>query len=1440
MRQNDFEVAAQYARRQIEIDNFREAAHRQLMEALALSGQRPEALSHYETYRTLLIKELGADPSGGMVDLVGRILDGDLVVDTGKLPLGRGYELKEEIGAGAYGVVHRAFQPAAGRDVAVKIILPKYADQPDFAARFDAEAQLVARLEHPHIVPLYDTWRDENGAHLVMRLLRGGTLKDLLKTGPMGLEAAVKLVEQIASALDAAHQEGIIHRDLKPSNILFDKRGNAYLSDFGIAKNLAAEVTLTPTGAVIGTPDYIAPEQIRGEELTSQADQYSLGLVLFEVLTGFHPFSGESIATLFHKHLTVPLPLVSAIQPDMPPEIDSVIQRATAKHPADRYTSVSELSTALRRALATSDQRPTPSPQPPAPSPQPSVPTLPAFLETSDDRPTTRPPFVAREREMGRLAEFLAAALAQEGQASDQGTVVFVAGDAGSGKTSLMRAFAEQAQTVDSDLLVAWGACNAFTGRGDPYLPFRDIMSALSGDVESSWRTGTITGAQARRLWKAMPQAVETVIDHGPVLIDTFVSGSSLLSRTTSALPEESELLGRLRQQVGKERPVPGEMGQSELFQQLATVLCRLSEENPILLVVDDLQWADSGTINILFHLGRRLAGSRILLLCAYRPEDLVSEQGKRHPLQPLLDEFKRHLGDVWIDLNRAEGLTFINQFIDSEPNKLSDIFRRTLFTHTDGHPLFTVELLRDLQERGDLVRDDSGSWIEGSWLDWSTLPARVEGVIEERIGRLEDELREILTVAAVEGEDFTAEVVARVQEIQERQLMRALSVELDKRHQLVRERQPIQVGDNLLTRYRFTHTLFQRYLYNELSGGEKRLLHGEIARLLEELYSGRTEDICVQLARHYTEAGDGERAVNFLLLAGDKARSLYAHQEAIDHYQRALVFLKERGRHEQAARTLMKLGLTYHVAMDFHRSRQAYDEAFASWHQAEEEETFFHVPPAPHALRLYYVEPATLDPTMVLDVWSADVISQLFDGLVTLSLDGDVLPDVARSWELLEEGRKYLFHLNNDIRWSDGVPLTAKDFEYAWKRLLHPSTGSPMASLLYDLEGARAFHQGETTDPTAVGVRALDDLTLEVNLESPTGYFLHLLAVMYPIPSHVIEEHGEAWTDEENIVTFGPFRLDSWHPGKSIVLRRNPEYRGRRGGNLQAVELYFTGAMDSWTEKLERYESDKLDYLGLPVAEGDLARQRHAGDFVEVPTPHTTMIVMDVSRPPFDDLRVRQAFALAIDRDALCNIILKGHAPPASGGLVPPGIPGHSAGIGLGYDPEQAKKLMAEAGYPGGSRFPAVDAMTWLQNEPDTSYLAAQWDKVLGIKISWELIELDVYIRVVFSKPKHIRLHSWTADYPDPDSFLRTGHINLSNWRNVKYNSLIEKARRTMEQEKRIELYKKADRILIEEAAIVPLTYGSRLWLVKPWVRKMGFGQLTRFNMKDIVIEPH
>lgn len=257
----------------------------------------------------------------------------------------RGYQLAEKIGSGGYGAVYRAVQPFVERDIAIKIILPQYADQTDFIRRFEAEAQMVARLEHPFIAPLYDFWREPGVAYLVMRLFRGGSLQDVLKRGAISPETAITYLNQIGVALHAAHRVGIIHRDIKPANILLDEDNNAYLADFGIAKDLGNSdmENVTWEDMLSGSPTYVAPEQLRGERVRPQADIYCLGIVLYEMLTGRQPFSGATSVDSIQQQLNIPLPALPAGAGGLLKPLNLVLQRATAKDPDNRYPDVPSL-----------------------------------------------------------------------------------------------------------------------------------------------------------------------------------------------------------------------------------------------------------------------------------------------------------------------------------------------------------------------------------------------------------------------------------------------------------------------------------------------------------------------------------------------------------------------------------------------------------------------------------------------------------------------------------------------------------------------------------------------------------------------------------------------------------------------------------------------------------------------------------------------------------------------------------------------------------------------------------------------------------------------------------------------------------------------------------------------------------------------------------------
>jgi ABC-type oligopeptide transport system substrate-binding subunit len=846
--------------------------------------------------------------------------------------------------------------------------------------------------------------------------------------------------------------------------------------------------------------------------------------------------------------------------------------------------------------------------------------------------------------------------------------------------------------------------------------------------------------------------------------------------------------------------------------------------------------------MGLLHYLTRQFQGQPALLVGTFRAEAV-------RPGHPLLD-LQRQL--------TREGLAHPVNLARLSPEAVAELVREMsgsgdavtalaerLYRETEGNPFYLMEIVKTLFGTGAIhLEPEAGVWRA----DYAAisrgelpLPASVSEAIQARTQRLDVDTQEALHLAAVLGREFDFEPLDAVWERGQDATLEALDHML--RHRLIDE------GTGLTGRdYAFTHHKIQEVVYAGLPRQRRQHLHSRVGAAMERVYDPDSEALAGELAFHFQESQEldpslTEKAIGYLLQAGDQSRLAYAHQEAIGYYRQALALLKAQGSYERAARTQMKLGLTYHTAFDFQGARQAYEEGFVLWQRAGEVEPTV-PPPAPHALRIAWANPTNLDPSLNADLNSSPLIDQLFSGLVELSPNMNVVPGVARSWEISAGGRKYMFRLRDEVRWSDGVRVTAGDFEWAWKRVLDPASGSPNAGYLYDVKGARAFHRGEA-EWDDVGVLALDELSLAVELEGPTGYFLHLLThvVSYPVPRHVVEVHGVAWTEVGNIVTNGPFRLEAWRRGESIPLERNPEYHGRFGGNLQRVELSWLADPSA---NLVRYEADNLDILDIwsfPPSERDYARQRHAGEHIAVPVLWAEYVGLNTRRPPFDDPRVRRAFALSTDRETLADVVLRGFESPATGGFIPAGMPGHSAGIGLPYDPKRGKQLLAEAGYPDGRGFPAVDSLTYASASPTVEYLRAQWRENLGVEITWETVEWAVYLDRLERESPHMFLIGWHADYPDPDTFLRVAVSNVghyTDWRNEAYDRLVEEARRVMDQRERMKLYRQADRILVEDAAILPLTYERCHILVKPWVRRYLTSTMTWWFLKDVIIEPH
>jgi len=501
------------------------------------------------------------------------------------------------------------------------------------------------------------------------------------------------------------------------------------------------------------------------------------------------------------------------------------------------------------------------------------LPERPSFL---DQAAQEGPVFVGRESQLAQMGVHLAEAMKGEGR------TVLVRGEAGSGKTALVSEFARRALEKHPDLLVASGRCNSFAGQGDAYLPLNQVMETLCCTKSPEW-----PGA-GERLWEVFPQTLTTVLTKGPDLIDKLINPDKLMSRAFAVEAKKKNWLDPLKKLIQAERKNRKTHNTQFLIDMYNSVLVALSRDNPLLIIFDDLQWIDNASSNLLFHLIRNMSDSRIFILGMYRPSEVFSKVDGSHPFEPLIHEVKTHHGDTEIDLDSisdSEAKAFVDAFLDSEQNQLDASFRKTLFSRTAGHPLFTIELLRAMQERGDIKQIRNEGWVANSDLKWGKLPAQVEGVIEARLARLDDWSREILEVASVIGEEFDSHVLAQALNRDEIGIHMTLVKKLGGQHRLVKEIGKKQNDNYTQSFFRFSHNLFQIYLYSGLGEGQQRLTHKAIAHTLEK----HKPDNLRALAYHYSKTEDIEKAVHFLILVADKARHQYAAMEAIDHYLQAL-----------------------------------------------------------------------------------------------------------------------------------------------------------------------------------------------------------------------------------------------------------------------------------------------------------------------------------------------------------------------------------------------------------------------------------------------------------------------------------------------------------------------------------------------------------------------
>jgi oligopeptide transport system substrate-binding protein len=465
----------------------------------------------------------------------------------------------------------------------------------------------------------------------------------------------------------------------------------------------------------------------------------------------------------------------------------------------------------------------------------------------------------------------------------------------------------------------------------------------------------------------------------------------------------------------------------------------------------------------------------------------------------------------------------------------------------------------------------------------------------------------------------------------------------------------------------------------------------------------------------------------------------------------------------------------------------------------------------------------------------------QLFDRLVEAWPERTIVPSLAERWEISDDGLRYVFHLREGLTWSDGHPLTAADVEFGIKRVLDPASPGSSVAIYFALENGQEYYLGESRDADAIGVRALDDRTVEFRLVAPAPYFLSVMnrPDSGPQPRHAIERDGGAWSQPDRQVVSGPFAVAE-RGADTVLLRRRADYEGARSGNVGEVELYRSAIADA-LPAYERNETDMILVRYTPRI-ADLMPGAVRADAVLGPAAWSAYIRFDHSDPVTANVELRRALAHAIDREALADVA-PANLVVATGGVVPPALQGHTPEIALRFDPDVARAHLERSGFAGELELAGM--MVW---DPILAAIADSWRDVFGARVkvqswSWEEEEARAVGGRVDSA--NLRITGWLPGYADPEYFLRllfqsTSRTNEGGFADETFDELIEQARQERSDRARLERFHEADRYAVaDRVAVIPVVYGRSTAFVRPHVRGWWEFGKTSASFADLTVEP-
>lgn len=729
------------------------------------------------------------------------------------------YRIIRLLGEGGMKKVYLAHDTRLDRDVAVAFIKGDGLEDEN-RSRFEREARVMGHLgQHPNIITVYDLGEEEGQLYMVTELVSGDSVESLMGKSldrRLAVEQSLDIAKAVCRALEVVHSRGIVHRDLKPGNVYVSSDGTIKIGDFGLAFGIDLS-RLTRSGMTLGTVSYMTPEQAMGLQPTPQADLYSLGAMLYEMLTGRPPFVGDTIVSVISQHINTTPVSPAWHRREVPPALDSLVIQLLEKDPGRRPTSATAVLKALELIGGLQGRLEPPTDIAPA------------------DNPIYRRVFVGRAAELKRLQSAFDQAM------SGRGGLMMVTGEAGIGKTALCEQLATYVTLRGGRTLV--GHCYEGGSSSLPYLPFVEAMRDYA------------LGRSAEDLRVELGR------------------GAASVARIVPEIKERLRVRARPQKHPEEER--------YRLLQAVSSFLTNVAAAQPLLVVLEDLHNADTGTLDMLTHVARNLAGARVLIVGTYRDVGV----DRNSPLSEALFEVSRVSAYDRVAL-RGLSVDEARRMLESiagegAPPRLPEAVCR----QTEGNPLFVQEVIRFLHEQGLLTRKE-GRWHPTVDVPLEMhIPEGLRGVIGKRLSLLTEDCKRLLSVASVIGSEFGLETLRELAEISEDSFLDALkeAVRLS-----VLEEQP-HVG---LVRYRFTHAFFRQTLYEEMIAPQRRKLHQRVARFLEAFHSKRLEEHAAELAGHFslsTDPSDLAKAVQYGEMAARKAMDVYASGEAVRLLERAL-----------------------------------------------------------------------------------------------------------------------------------------------------------------------------------------------------------------------------------------------------------------------------------------------------------------------------------------------------------------------------------------------------------------------------------------------------------------------------------------------------------------------------------------------------------------------